>query len=125
MNDRWLYCQVHGRKPRRRSPRRSSARGPARSWKYKAWIRSLECVACGSSYGVEAAHTGSDGGMRQKASDYSCIPLCGDCHTAAAHSWHRDRGECEERILGRLRLTVGDLVRDLNREWKIGKEQEV
>ena len=122
MNSRWLYQQVHGTKPKRRSPRRSSSRGPARSWRFKAWIRTLACASCGSSHDVEAAHTGSDGGMRQKASDYTCIPLCSDCHTQAQHSHHRDREACEARVLARLRMTIADLVKDLNREWQLGKE---
>jgi hypothetical protein len=123
MNSRFLYYQVHGVKPRRRSPRRSSARGPARSWKFKAWIRGQACACCGSQYDVEAAHTGEDGGMAQKASDFSCIPLCGDCHTQAPHSHHRDREACEARILDRIGMTIAELVRTLNAEWKLGKEQ--
>jgi hypothetical protein len=27
--------------------------------------------------------------MRQKASDYSCVPLCHCCHTAGGRSYHR------------------------------------
>lgn len=115
--------QVHGQKPKRRSPRRSAGRGPARSWKYKAWIRSLACAACGSTWDVEAAHTGTDGGLRQKASDHSCIPLCADCHTQAPHAQHRNREACEARILAQVGLTVDQLVHDLNAEWKLGKEQ--
>ena len=86
-----LMYLVHGRKRARRSPRRRNGRGPVRDYKYKAWIRTLPCAACGSSYGVEAAHTGSDGGMRQKSSDRSCVPLCHDCHQAAPVSYHRNR----------------------------------
>jgi hypothetical protein len=123
MNSRWLYFQVHGRKPARRSPRRSSGRGPTRCSKFKAWIRTMACACCGSIYQVEAAHTGDDGGAAQKASDYSCIPLCADCHTLAARSYHRDREACEERIFARLGLTIAQLVRKLNQEWKLGKEQ--
>lgn len=123
MSSRWLYYQVHGVKPKRRSPRRSSSRGPARSWKFKAWIRQQACACCGSTYDVEAAHTGSDGGMAVKASDFSCIPLCTDCHTQAPHSHHRDREACEARILERHRLTIAELVQELNREWKAGKEE--
>lgn len=124
MTPRWLYFQVHGRMPARR-PRRSRAgyKGPARSWKYKAWIRTLPCAACGSTFEVEAAHTGSDGGMRQKASDYSCIPLCSDCHTGAADSYHRDREAFDRRLLAARGVTVVDLVRDLNGEWRLGKGQ--
>ncbi len=82
---------VHGRKRARRSPRRRTGRGPVRDHKYKAWIRTLPCAACGTTHGIEAAHTGSDGGMRQKASDLSCVPLCNDCHQSAPVSYHRNR----------------------------------
>jgi hypothetical protein len=66
MNSRSLYYQVHGEMPKRKSPRRSTGRGPARDWRYKQWVRTLACVACGASEGVEAAHTGKDGGMALK-----------------------------------------------------------
>lgn len=122
MNSRWLYYQVHGTKPPRKSPRHLSGRGPARNWKYRSWVRSFHCASCGTVNDVEAAHTGSDGGMRQKASDYSCIPLCSDCHTQAPHSHHRNRQECEERIHRRLNMTISQLVKSLNREWKLGME---
>jgi hypothetical protein len=114
MTSRWLYLQVHDRLPSRRSPRRSTGRGPARSDRFLAFVRTCACACCGSTFDVEAAHTGDDGGMGQKASDFSCIPLCSDCHTAAAHSWHRDRSACEARILERLGMTVAQLVRYLN-----------
>jgi hypothetical protein len=123
MSPRWLYYQVHGEMPARRSPRRSTGRGPARAWKYKAWIRTLGCCCCGTSEGIEAAHTGSDGGTAQKSSDYSCIPLCTDCHTAAPWSHHRDRQECERRIHMRTRMTVTKLTCMLNAMWKDGKEE--
>ena len=124
MTSGWLYQQVHGEKPPRKGPRRSrSGRGPARSWRFKAWVRTLACAACGSTDDVEAAHTGNDGGMAQKSSDYSCIPLCTDCHTQAPHAHHRNREACEQQIHGRLGLSVGELVKTLNAEWKLGKEQ--
>lgn len=86
-----LMFLIHGRKRKRRSPRRRTGRGPIRDYKYKAWIRTLPCASCGSTYQVEAAHTGSDGGMRQKASDRSCVPLCHNCHQAHPVSYHRNR----------------------------------
>jgi len=76
--ERWIVFQVTGRRPRR-SPRKAR-RGPARNWKYRAWVRTLPCAACGESVGIQAAHTGDDGGMSMKASDYSCVPLCFGCH---------------------------------------------
>lgn len=124
MNSRWLFCQVWGEMPKRKAPkRRAGGRGPARSWKFKAWIRTLACACCGSTYRVEAAHTGSDGGAKQRASDFSCIPLCWECHTAAAHSHHRNRAACEQRILEHTGYTVPELVVELNREWKLARDQ--
>jgi hypothetical protein len=52
---------------------------PFRSAKYRAWIRTFPCVACGFEYAIEAAHTGPHG-LSQKASDLTCIPLCRDHH---------------------------------------------
>lgn len=47
---------------------------------------------------LEAAHTGSDGGMSQKASDYTVIPLCTNCHTQAPDAYHRlGKSEWERR----------------------------
>lgn len=124
MTPRSLYYQIHGRKPARsvRRPARHQG-GPARSWKYKAWIRTLACAACGTTKEIEAAHTGSDGGARQKASDYSCIPLCSDCHQFAAGAYHRDRACCEQRIVELNGVTIIELVESLNGTWKVGKEE--
>ena len=90
---RWLMREIHGVQTPRKPPRRAMhATGkPVRDRKYLAWIRTLPCAHCGTSYGIEAAHTGTDGGMRQKASDTSCVPLCHDCHQASPISYHRNR----------------------------------
>ena len=74
MTSRQIYYSVHGAPAPRRSPRAPRGRGPARSWRYRAWIRTLPCAACGHNRDIEAAHTGSDGGKAQKSSDYSCVP---------------------------------------------------
>ena len=65
--------RVWGVKAPRRSPRRRNGRGPARSWKYRGWIRSLPCAACGAERDVQAAHTVHNG-MASKGSDFSCVP---------------------------------------------------
>lgn len=113
---RWLMKEIHGVDLPRKSPQKAfSALGnpPARNWKYKAWIRSLPCAVCGSSPS-EAAHTGSDGGMRQKSSDYSCIPLCSDCHTQSPQAYHRiGRAEFEFAH----NLDIAELVRRLHAIW--------
>ena len=76
---RWLSYTVFGNKtpsPRRRFRRR----GPARDPLYRAFVRTFPCCACGRVEQSQAAHTGHDGGMHQKSSDYSCVPLCNGCH---------------------------------------------
>lgn len=109
---KWLMKEIHGIElPRRKPIRKAIQKGPSRDWKYRAWIRSLPCAACGIEPAGEAAHTGSDGGMSQKSSDFSCIPLCPDCHTQAPDSYHRDRAAFDERV------DVADWVRRLNRLW--------
>lgn len=112
---RWLVREIHGRDIPRKPPQMASKlkQGPARNSRYKAWIRSLPCASCDRTPS-EAAHTGSDGGLKQKASDYSCIPLCTDCHTQAAGSYHQiGRAEFERRH----QLDIRGLVKRLNRLW--------
>jgi hypothetical protein len=63
---------------------------PERDARYRAWIKTLACVCCGRMP-CDPAHTGTDGGMGQKASDYSCVPLCRTCHDVY-HSKDGERG---------------------------------
>src|ERR1051325_10822813 len=85
----YLAYVVLGRRsagePRKGGPRK----GPPRDEAYKNWIRSLPCMGCGREARSEAAHTGSDGGMSMKESDYSCVPLCADCHRLGPRAYHR------------------------------------
>ena len=111
---RYLRYEIHGVTEHPRRPRRRTRRGPARNAKYRAWVRTLPCAACGSIHSVEAAHTGSDGGMRQKSSDYSCVPLCTDCHTMAEWAYHRVGREQFEQAFN---LNFKALVKRLNHEW--------
>ncbi|MGO9893603.1 MAG: hypothetical protein ACLPX8_05230 [Bryobacteraceae bacterium] len=106
---RYLRYAIHGETQRPRAPRRPARRGPARNWKYRAWIRSLPSAVSGLP-GCEAAHTGTDGGMRQKASDYSCVPLTPEEHI----EYHRVGKREFERATG---LDCGHLVQRLNRDW--------
>ena len=112
---RWLMKEVHGIDIPRKPPQKASVLGTkktARSWRYLAWIRTLPCVICGAH--AEAAHTGNDGGMSMKPSDYSAIPLCSDCHTQSAESYHRlGRAEFERRH----GIDVSAIVKRLNRLW--------
>jgi hypothetical protein len=110
----YLAWAIHGRKPQRRatSPTR---KGPPRDKTYLAWIREMPCIACGVEGRSVAAHTGTDGGMSQKASDYSCVPLCADCHTQAPGAYHRAGRGTFERRHG---LSFAGAVARLNREWQ-------
>ncbi len=96
--------------PRSGPPRR----GPARDEDYKDWIRSLACCACGVEGRSEAAHTGMDGGLSMKASDYSCVPLCADCHTRSPLAYHRIGKRAFERVRG---LRCARIAAELRRAW--------
>lgn len=106
---RYLRREVLGDMKPKRASRRRPRRGPARSWRYLAWIRTLDSCVSGQ-FGCEAAHTGSDGGMRQKASDYSTIPL-----TPAEHrEYHRVGKAAFELAAG---IDCREVVKKLNRVW--------
>lgn len=95
---------------RRSARRRFSGRGPARNWRYRAWIRSLPSAVSGGG-GCEAAHTGDDGGMAQKASDYSCIPLTMEEH----REYHRIGRAAFEKANG---IDCRELTKRLARTWR-------
>jgi hypothetical protein len=53
--------------------------------------------------------------MSMKASDYSCVALCAECHTRAAGAYHRGGKQAFESARG---LTFVALVTQLQREWR-------
>lgn len=61
---------------------------PMRDRLYLAWIRTLSCVVCGRTSGIEASHTGPHG-LGQKSPDSSAIPLCYRHHRTGSDSYHR------------------------------------
>jgi hypothetical protein len=111
----YLGWKLWGRKPTRKAPRRrkSFVQGPIRDARYIKWIRTLPCVVCGRTPS-EAAHTGTDGGQSLKSSDSSCIPLCTNCHTMCATSYHNLGRNEFERVHG---VNTGQIVSELNVEW--------
>ncbi len=111
----YLARVIHGRRPQRSSSSSRIRRGPPRDEAYKAWIRTLPCVGCGMVGRSEAAHTGEDGGMSMKPSDYSCVPLCPDCHTQAPGAYHRVGRRAFERA---HQISFVELVERLNREHR-------
>lgn len=112
---RWLAREVLGKTTIPRKPPQSERKGPPRDARYRAWIRTLPSAVSGKM-GCEACHTGSDGGMSQKASDYSCVPL-----TPAEHrEYHRIGKRTFEHC---YRIHFASLVRRLNRIWRLGKTE--
>jgi hypothetical protein len=113
---RYLMKEIHNVEISRKPPKKaaSQGRGPARNWRYRQWVRSLPCAGCGVEPAGEAAHTGSDGGMAQKASDYSCVPLCTNCHTQSADAYHRIGKAAFESCRN---VKFAELVKRLNRTW--------
>ena len=110
----FLAWAVLGRKPMRKAAR-PARKGPPRDEAYKAWIRTLPCLGCGREGVSEAAHTGTDGGLSMKASDYSCVPLCADCHTQAPGAYHQVGKRAFERRHG---VCFARIVAGLNRQWQ-------
>jgi hypothetical protein len=116
----YLAYAIHGRKsgperkPMQQAKRATPRKGPPRDEDYKAWIRTLPCVGCGKEGASQAAHTGDDGGMSMKASDYSCLPLCAWCHTLGSHCYHSASGKqyLEARVGRTCTAMVGELVRE-------------
>jgi hypothetical protein len=110
---RYAIYAITGRRLRRPRRNLSNRRGPARNWRYRAWIRSQPECCCGCGRGpCEAAHTGEDGGTGQKSSDYSCVPLYWECHC------EYDNGLESKGLFERARgISMVVIVRDLNRAW--------
>jgi hypothetical protein len=114
--ERWLAKEILGKDIPRKPPK-SERNGPPRDHKYRAWIRSLPCAACGSTCNVEAAHTGSDGGTSIKASDYSCIPLCAVCHRTGPRAYHGLNSSAAD-FARRWDLDIPALVLRLSEIWR-------
>ena len=112
----WLLWKPHLEKKPQPQNKRKVRRGPPRDPAYRAWVRTLPCTICGAVWRIEAAHTGYDGGMSMKPSDYSCIPLCKNCHTAGRGAYHHIGKRAFERTYG---IDLEKLVRALNASWAV------
>jgi len=56
--------------------------------------------------------------MSMKASDYSCVPLCPDCHTRGPLAYHRIGKGAFERVHA---IRFREIAAGLRREWKLGR----
>lgn len=110
--DRWLYYTIRGTHPPMR--RRTVRAAHLRDWRYRAFIRQHLCAVCGTSRGVECAHTGGHG-LGMKSSDRECIALCFWCHWAGNHSIHKIGPRNFERL---HHVKIGALVKEYQAEWK-------
>jgi hypothetical protein len=111
--ERWLTYQVLGQVRRKPPQRAETSRGPARDWRYRAWIRTLPCAVCGIQTRIEACHTGPRG-LGQKASDYTCVPLCAEHHRIGKDAVDKiGNAQFEQRFA----VDLAALVRRLNRIW--------
>ena len=54
--------------------------------------------------------------MSMKASDYSTVPLCANCHTHAPDCYHSANGK--QRMERRIGQRFADVCKRLQREWK-------
>lgn len=104
--ERWLYREVHGTDAPR-APRQKPRRGPARNWKYEAWIKSLPSLVSGRP-GCEPCHTRNNG-MSSKGSSYSCVPL--------TREEHREYDAGREAFELRYGVEMAAEVRRLNSTW--------
>ena len=117
---RWIVALIRGeesRQPRRR--RLYFRRGPARDPRYRAFIRSFPCLACGICGRSEAAHTGPHG-IGQKASDYRCLPLCREHHRASNYALDVIGAKAFEEY---WQVSISQAISDLNEEWKSRRDR--
>jgi hypothetical protein len=115
---RWLAKEILGKDLPRKPSKKASflhPNKPARDWTYRAWIRSLPSAISGLSP-CDACHTGTDGGMRLKASDYSCIPLTREEHM----EYHRIG---QRAFASKYGLNILNLVKRLNDLWFTAKAE--
>ena len=113
--ERFLAREVLGKELATRKPPSKERRGPARDSAYRTWIRTLPSLVSGL-YGCECCHFGTDGGMSQKASDYTTGPL-----TPAEHrEYHQIGKKTFER---KYRINCARIAARLNAEWREERER--
>lgn len=77
--------------------REANGQPPLKDEAYKSFIRSLPCLCCEildnrQASPSEAAHIGEVRGLRQKAPDNTCVPLCRGHHKGGPLA-HHDLGK--------------------------------
>ena len=90
------------------------AQGSAAQPCLRGWVREMPSSDAGSKAGAKLL-TPAVIGKSTKSSDYSCVPLCTECHTQAPEAYHRVGRRQFEGMHG---LSFACLVARLNREWR-------
>jgi hypothetical protein len=75
------------------------SRKPVRNLAYRRFIASQPCAVCGQNWKIEAAHTGPHG-LKQKACDLKCIPLCESDHQTGKYALDKIGSEAFEQHWG-------------------------
>lgn len=112
--EKWLAKEVLGKDIKRKPPGKARRAKPDRNSLYRAWIRTLPS-ALSNRTPCEACHTGTDGGMSQKSSDYSCIPL-----TPAEHREYHQIGK--PAFEHRHNLDCARLAGELRQAWLMARQ---
>lgn len=101
---------------------------PVRDKSYRSWIASLNCIVPGctsvnlhkwtaAGAWTEAAHTGPHG-ISQKASDYSCVPICHWHHLESRDSYHKLG---ERKFEAHHRISIKEIVKVLRARYEAGR----
>lgn len=97
---------------------------PVRDPKHLAFIRSLPCVVCFRTRGIEAAHVGRRG-MAQKCSDRETIPLCSihhkEQHRIGLRQFQRSYDLDIETIVETLQQKPRLIVKPVPLKWPWGE----
>ncbi len=109
---RWLNYVVLGTAPP--PHHRKKRRGwPVDDWRYRRFIRNKACIACGTIWCVEFAHTGAHG-LSTKAPDCDGLPICAEDHRTGQNALHKIGPAQFQQLHG---LKFGSLIREFHLEW--------
>lgn len=85
-----------------------------RSDRYMAFVRTHSCCSCfrSATRAIEAHHAGK-GSMGKKASDFTCVPLCTECHRAV-----HDTGRVPNLDAKQTKTLFKQVQRELLETWR-------
>lgn len=91
-----------------------------RDFAFMSWIKSQQCAVCEKnhtpSFGTVYAHHAGQRGIRQKAEDRTCIPLCWRHHDRNSSTSIHSLGK---RFWGVYGLDRNRLILELNQRYEL------